>query len=78
VGGTIPRGRRWEVSAAEWAAEMRGWAGKALGGESRAGRPGSGASEIEVVGRGLVELEGTDAKRWSGMGSGSAGSKDGV
>ena len=36
---------------------MRGWAGKALGGESRAGRADSGASEIEVVGRGLVEVE---------------------
>lgn len=36
---------------------MRGWAGKALGGESPAGRPDSGASEVEVVGRGLVELE---------------------
>ena len=36
---------------------MRGWAGKALAGESPAGRPDSGASEIEVVGRGLVELE---------------------
>ncbi len=36
---------------------MRGWAGKALGGESLAGRLDSGASEVEVVGRGLVELE---------------------
>ena len=35
---------------------MRGWAGKTLGGESPVGRTG-GASEIEVVGRGLVELE---------------------
>ena len=35
---------------------MGGWAGKALGGESPAGRTG-GASEVEVVGRGLVELE---------------------
>ena len=28
-----------------------------MGGESSAGRPDSGASEVEVVGRGLVELE---------------------
>jgi len=53
-----------------------------MGGEDAGRRipgwPDSGASEIEVVGRGLVELEGTDAKRWSGMGSGSAGSKAGV
>jgi hypothetical protein len=35
-----------EVSEPEWAAEMRGWAGKRLGGESPAGRPDSGASEL--------------------------------
>ena len=35
---------------------MRGWAGKTLGGESPAGRTGV-ASEIEVVGQGLVEFE---------------------
>jgi hypothetical protein len=52
--------------------------GKTLEGESPAGRPDSGASEVEVVARGLVELEGTDAKRWSWMGSGSARSKAGV
>ena len=43
---------------------MRGWAGKALGGESPAGRRG-GASEIEVAGQGLVELE-----VWDGVGLG--------
>ena len=46
-----------ELSKPERASGMRGWAGKALGGESLAGRPDSGASEIKVVGRGLVELE---------------------
>ena len=35
---------------------MRGWAGRTLGVASPAGRTG-GASEVEVVGRGLVELE---------------------
>ena len=44
---------------------MRGWAGKALGGESLAGRLDSGASEVEVVGRGLVELEVGD-RLWLG------------
>ena len=35
---------------------MRGWAGKALGGESP-GRGDSGASEVEVLGEGPVESE---------------------
>jgi hypothetical protein len=35
---------------------MRGWAGKALEGESH-GRRDSGASGVEVVGQGLVEFE---------------------
>ena len=44
------------LSEPEWAAEMRGWAGKRLGGESP-GRRDSGASGVEVVGQGRVELE---------------------
>ena len=48
---------RRELGVWYWAGEMRGWAGKALGAESLAGRLDSGASEVEVVGRGLVELE---------------------
>jgi hypothetical protein len=73
-GGRGREGAARELKEWEWAAEMRGWAG----GESPAGRPDAGASEIEVVGQGLVEVEGTDAKRWSGTGSGSTGSKAGV
>ena len=46
------------------AAEMRGWAGRTLGVASPAGRTG-GASEVEVVGRGLVELEVGD-RLWLG------------
>ena len=45
-----------ELSGREWAAEMRGWAGKALEGKCR-GRRDSGASGVEVVGQGLVDLE---------------------
>ena len=40
----------------EWACEMRGWAGEALEGGSP-GRPDAGASGVEVVGQGLVEVE---------------------
>jgi hypothetical protein len=71
-------GEAREVSEPEWAGEMRGWAGREAGRESVgwAGLPGD--SGVEVVGQGLVELEGTDAKRWSGTGSGSAGSNAGV
>ena len=46
---------------------MRGWAGKVLGGESLAGRPDSGASEVEVVGRGLVEVEVGDGVGFGGV-----------
>jgi len=75
AGGTIRRGSRESSrcrNGPQGCADGRGEAG----GEAPAGRPDSGASEIEVVGRGLGELEGTDAKRWSGRGS--AGSKAGV
>jgi hypothetical protein len=40
----------------ERACEMRGWAGEALEGGSP-GRPDAGASGVEVVGQGLVEVE---------------------
>jgi len=40
--------------------EMRGWTERTLGGESPASQPAGrtgGASEVDVVGQGLVELE---------------------
>ena len=40
-----------------------------LGGESD-GRQDSGDSGVEFIGQGLVEQRGTEAKRWSGTGSG--------
>jgi hypothetical protein len=46
---------------------MRGWAGRGCGRESPAGRPHSGASEVEVVGQGLVELEVRDGVGLGGV-----------
>ena len=57
AGATFAAREPRELSKPERASGMRGWAGKGLGGESPAGRPDSGASELEVVGRGLVEVE---------------------
>ena len=67
---------------ADWDVGMFRWAGR--GGPLAQRCPGKTAgaardrSVVELVGQGLVEHEGTDAKRWSVMSSTSVGSKDGV